>query len=180
MPAAAYGPASRATIAPAWPAALHPAARENPKAGSGRPSINPGLAERLVAIEQSRMHFDNLFAAGVEFKRQPPGLGIRNRLQRRIQHMALVGTEIQFRRRIAAARGHSATSEVDNELAVLLVERLPATYLTDLRQRLIFHRIPAPMQAIRGEIFALRVELLFRPPERDDVIVDLAIAGDFH
>src|SRR5258708_39890980 len=35
------------------------------------------------------------------------------------------------------------------------------------------------MQPIRQEILALRVELVFRLPEPDDVVVHLAIAWDF-
>ena len=41
-------------------------------------------------------------------------------------------------------------------------------------------RRPAPVQPIVQDVFALRLQRIVRPPERDDVVVDLAVAGDFH
>src|SRR5580658_8846940 len=92
--------------------------------------------------------------------------------------MALIGADVDFGRLGIRPPFERTSSEINNELPVLHVEREAATCLADLRQRRVLGRFPTPVQAISEDMLALCRKLILWPPEADDVVVHLAITGN--
>src|SRR5215472_12163314 len=169
-PAVASAAATRAEGSEAAP---HPAVRARALA-LRRPSIDPYLRQRFVTLHQLRAQLDHALLRGREAEADAPAVDRRIGLDHDIADLALVGRRIDAGR-LDFQSFEIGADEVEHEQPAI-VRGAADRGLDHPRERVTVRPVAAPVQAIGEAVFAF--QRLLRPPECDDVVVNLLLGRD--